>query len=340
MVYNCKLVYTLSERARLGSLATSRLVSIRGFVVFAISIHFWKGVRSRTYSGQRWRYIQSQFGVQFQTSTCKMEPQSWHNCKIQGHLQLVGSIWSLESGFLMYVEEVRTPDTIPNRDTVPPVCGPKTWLLLVEVREQIVPTLLKFYEETFRHPAVHILVEDLEEILELLTNGPADPTSSEWIEWLSGVVRLWQSNLLLVGWTCKIQRVLPPGVQFDDMLQSIKIPAPTTVTRQLKKSDQLQFLRSGTSVELKWISSMHPNQRRWHCGPHDGILQSHGRLEGIHARHRYVDKRGKTKTQHVRTQEPITHTSNERETSVCKFVYPHVGCGFKFHTRRQYAGSH
>ena len=42
----------------------------------------------------------------------------------------------------------------------------------------------------------------------------------------------------------------------------------------------------------------------------------------------------KTKAQHVRTQEPITRTSNEEAVSVCKFVCPHVGCGFKFHTRR------
>ena len=36
----------------------------------------------------------------------------------------------------------------------------------------------------------------------------------------------------------------------------------------------------------------------------------------------------------VRTQEPITCTSNEEAVSVCKFTYPQVGCGFKFHTRR------
>ena len=49
----------------------------------------------------------------------------------------------------------------------------------------------------------------------------------------------------------------------------------------------------------------------------------------------------KTKIIHVRDQDPITQTTSEETSKVCKFTCPHLGCGYKFRSKRgmqTYAG--
>ena len=126
---------------------------------------FLKGVRPRTAD----RDIQTQFGLQFQASEdgTKIMVRSKSSCS----LQVPWGPWN------QMLPNPRRPDAIPNPDTVPPVCGPAAW---PEFREKIVPTLEKFYAETYRHP-VHIPVQDKEEMLVFLANGPAAPTPPEWV---------------------------------------------------------------------------------------------------------------------------------------------------------------
>ena len=42
----------------------------------------------------------------------------------------------------------------------------------------------------------------------------------------------------------------------------------------------------------------------------------------------------KTKSMHVRAQDPISATTDAEASAVCKFTCPHLGCGFKFRTKR------
>ena len=44
--------------------------------------------------------------------------------------------------------------------------------------------------------------------------------------------------------------------------------------------------------------------------------------------------KNKTKVMHVRAQDPITETTSEEATQVCKFTCPHLGCGYKFKSKR------
>ena len=42
----------------------------------------------------------------------------------------------------------------------------------------------------------------------------------------------------------------------------------------------------------------------------------------------------KTKIMHVRAQDPITQTTSEEVEKVCKFICPHLGCGYTFESKR------
>lgn len=42
----------------------------------------------------------------------------------------------------------------------------------------------------------------------------------------------------------------------------------------------------------------------------------------------------KTKIMHVRAQDPITQTTSEEVEKVCKFICPHLGCGYTFKSKR------
>ena len=71
-----------------------------------------------------------------------------------------------------------------------------------------------------------------------------------------------------------------------------------------------------------------------------GIARATERLSAI-ARGSRIDAymtisipKAKTKAMHVRAQEPITATSNTEASKVCKFICPHLNCGYKFLTKR------
>ena len=42
----------------------------------------------------------------------------------------------------------------------------------------------------------------------------------------------------------------------------------------------------------------------------------------------------KTKVMHVRAQDPVSATSKEEASNACKYVCPHLNCGFRFFTKR------
>ena len=37
---------------------------------------------------------------------------------------------------------------------------------------------------------------------------------------------------------------------------------------------------------------------------------------------------------HVRPQDPVSNTTQEEAAKTCRFVCPHLGCGFRFYTKR------
>ena len=128
---------------------------------------FLKPVRPRTSD----RDIQTQFGLQFRAS--EDGTQILVRSKKACSLQVPFGPWN------QMLPHPGRPDAIPNRDTVPPVCGPSPW---PEFQTQIVPTLDKFYAETYRHP-VCIPVQDRQEMRVFLADGPAAATPPGWIEW-------------------------------------------------------------------------------------------------------------------------------------------------------------
>ena len=42
----------------------------------------------------------------------------------------------------------------------------------------------------------------------------------------------------------------------------------------------------------------------------------------------------KTKVLHVRPQDPVSDTTSDEASKVCKYTCPHINCGFQFHTKR------
>ena len=42
----------------------------------------------------------------------------------------------------------------------------------------------------------------------------------------------------------------------------------------------------------------------------------------------------KTKALHVRAQIQVSKTTNEEASKICKFICPHLNCGYRFYTRR------
>ena len=73
-------------------------------------------------------------------------------------------------------------------------------------------------------------------------------------------------------------------------------------------------------------------------GDATGIARANERASEISAGSRadtdMVVKIDKTKVLHVRPQDPVTVTTSNEATKVCKFVCPHLNCGFHFLTKR------
>lgn len=122
--------------------------------------------------------IKTQFGLQFQVSEDgrRVNVKSKKSCS----LQVPFGAW-----YQMLPHPNLEENTIPHRDTVPPFGEAKEWS---EFCEDIVPTLLPFYKSEYRH-SVHIPVEDRDEMVAFLTNGPGPTTPPEWIDWADFAIR-------------------------------------------------------------------------------------------------------------------------------------------------------
>ena len=46
----------------------------------------------------------------------------------------------------------------------------------------------------------------------------------------------------------------------------------------------------------------------------------------------------KTKVMHARPQDPVVNTTHEEAVKTCRFVCPHLGCGFHFYTKPHMQG--
>ena len=73
-------------------------------------------------------------------------------------------------------------------------------------------------------------------------------------------------------------------------------------------------------------------------GNHEGVLKSSKRVTDIVTGSRAdADMEisiKKTKTMHVRAQDEVTATTTEEAVKACRYVCPHLHCGFQFYTWR------
>ena len=142
----------------------SGITNIRGVYDFK---SFLQGVRPRSAD----KDIKSQYSLQFKTTEDVSAIVVRSKAAVDLHVDF--GPWNT------MLPNPRRPDAIPHRDAVPPVCAAKDWS---EFEDDIVPSLLRFYNDEFRHP-VHIPDADKEEMLEFLTHGLDPPTPPAWIAW-------------------------------------------------------------------------------------------------------------------------------------------------------------
>lgn len=130
-----------------------------------------RGVRPRSAD----RHIKLQYSLQFKISE---DDSTVHvRSKEAINLQVDFDAWR------QFLPHPGRPEAIPYRDVVPDACAPKDW---TEFEEEIVPSLSKFYNNSFRHP-VHIPETDRTEMLQFFEDGPEAPILPEWISWVNSV---------------------------------------------------------------------------------------------------------------------------------------------------------